>query len=217
MRSLIINYKAYAEGIDNGLEIAAIAKKMAKKTKVDIIVAPPLSLLPSTSRVVKSFSQSMGSLEPGPFTGHVTWYEIQKSGASGTLINHSENRINIEEISRTVNVCRRAGLLSVVCVRNMDEAAAIVGLNPDFIAYEPPELIGSNISVSTAKPETVREFCSFVRARSKSLPLVGAGIKTSADVAKSVELGSDGILVASGAIKADDLAKAIFDLARPLS
>ncbi len=217
MKKFIINYKAYSEGLDDGIRIAKIAKKIAKKTKVDIIVAPPLSMLKETSRIIRSMSQTMEAFEPGPFTGHITWYEVKNSGAIGTIINHSENRVSTEQIARVVDVCRRNGLTSVVCVKSVDEASNVAAFNPDFIAYEPPELIGGNVSVSTAEPAVVKQFCGLVRTKSRSLPLIGAGIKTSADVSKSTELGSEGILVASGAVKSGDPAKEIMELAKPLS
>ena len=102
-------------------------------------------------------------------------------------------------------------------MQSTDEAREIAKFEPTAIAYEPPELIGGDISVSSAKPEIVKEFCDIVKNGSKSLPLIGAGIKTSEDVKKSVELGSEGILVASGVMKAEDTKEVISELAEALN
>ena len=46
--------------------------------------------------------------------------------------------------------------------------------------------------------------------------MIGAGIKTNEDVKKSVELGSEGILVASGIMKAKEFRASILELTDPL-
>ena len=91
-------------------------------------------------------------------------------------------------------------------------SGAIAFLEPDMIAMEPPELIGGDISVSTARPEAIVETIEAVKSV-KSVPvLVGAGIKNGQDVKKAIELGAKGVLVASGIVKAKDPKKAINDL-----
>ena len=216
MRSLIINYKAYEEGVDDAVEIARISASIAHKYNVKVIVSPPLSVLEKVSAVCESIAQMMHPIDPGAFTGHVSWYEIKKAGAAGALINHSENHISYEEIDDVVRRCKEHGLSSYVCCADIDEAKRMAKLSPTAIAYEPTELIGGNVSVSKAEPEIVGRFVKVVKAGSSSKALIGAGIKTAEDVKKSVELGSDGILVASGIMKAKDYEKSMEELAGPL-
>ncbi len=217
MKSLIINYKAYKEGIDACAEIALAAKKLSDDMGVKIIVAPPFSLLKETSGVCATIAQGLWPIEPGAFTGHVSWYEIKKSGAIGTLIKHSENRLSLDEIKSAVEICKRNGLFSYVCAKDMSEAKEVTAFSPYAIAYEPPELVGGDVSVSKAQPKIVKEFVDLVRKSCGAMPLIGAGVKTSEDVKKSVELGSEGILVASGIIKSENFEQAILNLAKPLS
>ncbi|MCL5009544.1 MAG: triose-phosphate isomerase [Candidatus Parvarchaeota archaeon] len=224
MKKFIINYKAYTEAIDKGLEIASAASKISEDTGVDIIVAPPFTLIKEIAKTTKTITQGLDEVEPGAFTAHVTWYEIKKSGAVGTLLNHSERRysyskggpIAYQELKKAVDFCRQNGLETYVCVQNIEEAEKVLKFRPTSIAYEPPELIGGNVSVSSARPDIVKEFCDLVKAQAGVLPLIGAGIKTAEDVKKSVELGSEGILVASGVMKSNDFRSAIIDLATPL-
>lgn len=220
---MIINYKAYTEAIDKGLYIAQVASKASKDFNVDVYVAPTFTMLRDTSKVIPSLSQGMHVNEPGAYTGHITWYEIKSSGAIGTLLNHSENRIlnnegkiDYDTIGKIIEICKAHELKSFVCVENIEEAANIVKFNPTGIAYEPPELIGGNISVSTSKPDIVQAFCKLVKENSTSLALIGAGIKTKEDVSQSVKLGADGILIASGVMKSQDIIKSIRDLIEPL-
>ena len=46
-------------------------------------------------------------------------------------------------------------MTSVVCAKTPDEVANIAKFDPDFIAIEPPELIGSGKSVSKHKPSVI--------------------------------------------------------------
>jgi triosephosphate isomerase len=46
----------------------------------------------------------------------------------------------------------------MVFVKNLKEGKKIEKLNPDYLIYEPPELIEGNISVSVAKPEIIKKF-----------------------------------------------------------
>ncbi|MCW1312163.1 MAG: triose-phosphate isomerase, partial [Candidatus Parvarchaeota archaeon] len=59
--------------------------------------------------------------------------------------------------------------------------------------------------------------CSLVKGNSKSLALIGAGVKGKEDAEKSVELGSDGLLVASGILKTSEYKSVINDLVDGLS
>lgn len=225
MRTFIINYKAYEEAFTKGVEIAKYSKQTEKKLKVNIIVAPPFTMLKDIKGVADTIAQGMDEVDPGAFTAHITWFELKNAGITGTLLNHSEKRysrpengeIDYDKLRKAIEKSKSAGLKTYVCVQNPEEARNVLEMQPTAIAYEPPELIGGNISVSSSKPEIVKEFCDIVKTGSKSMPLIGAGIKTPGDVEKSVELGAEGILVASGVMKSKDFASEIEDLALPLA
>ncbi len=203
MATLIINYKAYKEGIDNGIEIAMEARRAAEKFGVEIIVAVPFTLCRGAAKITRTISQGIDPVDPGAFTGHVGWYEIMKSGCIGSLVNHAEKRMGIGEIGKAVEMCRKGGLLSFVCVKDLVEAGEVLKFSPTAVAYEPVPLIGSGRSVSGAEPGIVREFNEKVHGSGSSLALVGAGVSGPEDIRKGVELGSDGFLVASAVMKGD--------------
>jgi len=138
-------------------------------------------------------------------------------GASGTLINHSERRILLSEIDATIQSAKKAGLVTIVCTNNIAVTSAASALSPDFVAVEPPELIGSGIPVSKANPEIVSGSVSAVKKiNPKVKVLCGAGISTGDDVAAAIELGTEGVLLASGVIKAKDPKAALFDLVKKI-
>ncbi len=214
---LLLNYKAYKESLDKGIKIARISKKVSKRLRIPIVVAPQYTLIKDTSKIITTFSQNIDPEEFGSHTGSVLVEEVKRMGAKGTLINHSENRIPKKRIKRCVDKCRKLRLISVVCAKDSKESGILARFRPDFIAIEPPELIGGKTSVSTARPQIIKDSVSAVRKSSrKTKVLCGAGIHTKEDVKKAIELGAKGVLVASGIIKAKNIEKALRDIASGL-
>lgn len=210
---LIVNLKVYDRAIENPMQFADIALRVAQETGVNIVIAPSHLALASVAKVAPAFAQSVDSFEPGPYTGSVIAEELKKYGAIGAIINHSERRMKSEHIAKAVEQCRQHGLVSVVCVETPKEAELYATYSPDFIAIEPPELIGK-YSVTEVNPKIVSDCVNTVKAANRSVGvLCGAGIKTTGDVRKAVELGVDGVLVASSIVKAADVEKSMTELA----
>jgi triosephosphate isomerase len=204
----VINFKAYKETTgENGLKVAKILDDFAKDTgeKIWIAVQPTDIRMISNNVSIPVLAQGFDPVEQGAKTAHVTLEAIISAGASGALINHSEKRVPEEIIAGAVEKCRATGKKIIVCAKDAKEAQKLSKLNPDFVAVEPPELIGGDVSVSNAKPEVVSESVKL----SKVPVLVGAGVKNFGDVSKAAELGSHGVLVASGIVKSPDVLDAI--------
>jgi triosephosphate isomerase len=103
------------------------------------------------------------------------------------------------------------------CAANVEEAKALAKLGPTFIAVEPPELIGGDISVTTADPSIVSDTVSAVKSVNPDVRILcGAGVKNGNDVAKAIELGAEGVLLASGVTKASDALSVLEDLVSSL-
>ena len=213
----IINYKNYEEiaGI-NGAKLASIADKISKKYKVKIAISPPHHLL-GIKYSGPILAQHTDNSKTGSTTGFVIPELLKKSKISGSLINHSEHRINPKDIEELVVRFQNLGLVSVVCVQDTKEAAKYAKLNPNYIAIEPPELIGSGKAVSTERPELITESVKAVKnAKNSTRLLCGAGIVSGRDVRKAIELGSSGILVASGIIKAKNWSAIVEEFAKAM-
>ncbi len=152
---------------------------------------------------LKFYSQHSDPVTYGANTGQISIESLMDLGISGTLLNHSERRLDYNIVASTVDIARRHNFPAVVCAENLEEAGKYAKMRPQFVAYEPPELIGGNISVTTAKPEIIGEVVN--RCGEFDVPvLVGAGVKSSKDLAKSLELGARGILIASGIVLSKD-------------
>lgn len=205
---VLVNFKTYLEGMGaKALELAKKAEKVHKETDVSIGLAPQYcdiaALVNSVSLPI--FSQHIDFAQPGSFTGHVLPETVKTVGAVGTLINHSERRLKLADIDAAITRAHEIGLTAVVCSNNAKVSAAVAALQPDMLAIEPPELIGTGIPVSQAKPEVVSGTVELVRRINREVTILcGAGITKGEDVAAALRLGTEGVLVASGIVKAKD-------------
>jgi triosephosphate isomerase len=104
-------------------------------------------------------------------------------------------------------------MVSVLCTNNIETSAAASALKPDFVAIEPPELIGSGIPVSKAEPEIVEGTVEIIHEINPKISvLCGAGISTGEDMKAAMDLGAEGVLLASGIIMAKDPKEALLNL-----
>lgn len=216
---ILVNFKTYLEALGkNSIKLAKICKSVSEKYKVNIAVAPELLDLSKVIEEVEIpvFSQHMDPIEKnGKQTGHILAENLKDIGVTGTLINHSERRLKLEEIERCVEIAKKFKLISVCCSEDPEKSRKIAEFGPYFIAIEPPELIGTGISVSKAKPEVISESIKKIHAINKNVKvLCGAGITTGEDVKKALELGTVGILVASGVVQAKNPKKVLVEFAK---
>ena len=215
----IINCKNYEEiSGDKIKKFIKIAEQVSKKYKVKIAISPPQHLIGLVANSsIPILAQHIDDSKIGSTTGYIIPELLKKSKVKGSLINHSEHRISNKEIEKLVLKLKELKMISIVCVKDVAEVKKYLKINPDFIAIEPPELIGSGKAISTEKPDLIQKAASIVNdSKNKTKLLCGAGIVSGEDVAKSIELGSKGILVASGIIKAKNWNKIISEFAKAL-
>jgi len=212
----IINFKNYDNiSGSKSLKLAKIAAKFSRKYKIKIAVCPPLHVISEITKIsIPVFAQHVDTAKVGSTTGYTVPELVKKSGVSGSLINHSEHRIASKEISELVYRLKKLKMTSVVCVRNVSEAKKYSRLSPDYIAIEPPELIGTGKAVSKEKPQVITNSVKAVKdAKNSTRLLCGAGIISGDDVSRALGLGARGILVASGIVRAKNWEKAIEEFA----
>lgn len=203
---LLINFKTYIEATGKrAVELARRIEAVGEDTSVRVGVAPQFCDIEQVASHVEMpvFAQHIDPIAPGAFTGHVLAESVSAAGASGTLINHSERTLKLHDIEKSVQHAREVGLTSVVCAGTAKLGAAVAISEPDMVAIEPPELIGSGRAVSKERPEVITESVRRIRAvNEKTMILCGAGITTGEDVYAALKLGTQGVLVASGVVKA---------------
>ncbi len=210
---IVVNCKAYENCVGEGaIRLAQICERVSKLLRITIAVAvetPDIYHVHMATRI-PVFAQHVDADEPGAHTGAVLPEAVKDAGAVGTLLNHSERKLTLQVLKKSIARAKKAGLTTLVCAATPAEAKKIAAFKPDMIAIEPPELIGGNISVSTAKPEVITATTKAI----KGIPILcGAGIKTRQDVAKAMLLGVKGILVSSGVVLAKNPEQALKDFA----
>ena len=217
---IVLNVKTYAEATGSeALKIAQMMDKISQETGSSMAIAVQATDLSTCAKEVDIpvFAEHIDPITPGSHTGWTLPEAIKVAGAVGTLINHSEHRLKLADIDVCVTRAKELNLDHIVCTNNVPTSKAAATFAPHFIAVEPPELIGGDISVTTVDPGIVSSSVDVVKKVDKNIRvLCGAGVKNGRDVAKSIELGADGVLLASGIVKAQDKEKVIRDLASGL-
>ncbi len=213
---IFVNYKTYEESSgDKALELTKIIESVAHDSQIKIIpVVQNLNLKEIVGETnLEVWIQNVDPVDFGAHTGAVVPKEVFEAGAKGTFLNHSENKIeDFKALQDTVKLCKEVGLKTLVFAGNISELKRNLDTNPDFISYEPPELVGSTeTSVSKAKPEIISEAANI--ARDAGVPLIiGAGVKTAEDIRIGLKLGAAGFAIASGIIKAEDPKRELMEL-----
>lgn len=213
---IFVNLKTYEQGSGkNALELVSVLEEVSEKTGVKIM---PVVQASDVKEVVLStklevWTQHVDPVEYGAHTGAILAEAVFEDGAVGTFLNHSEHKFkNFEELRIANRRAADVGLKTLIFAGDIGELKSIIKLRPTYVSYEPPELVGSKTtSVAQAKPEVISEAVKITK--SEGLPLVvGAGIKSSQDVRRSLELGAYGVAVASDVVTARDPKKEILDL-----
>jgi len=218
--TIVVNFKVYSEALGSkALALAKVCAQVADATGASVVIAPAATDVARIAHEVRIpvFAQHVDAVDAGARTGWLPPEAALEAGAAGTLLNHSERKVPRSNIEALVPRCEALGLEVVCCAGDVAEAEAVAGLSPDYIAIEPPELIGGDVSVTKAKPEVVSGAVERIRRVNPKVDvLCGAGVKTGKDVARAIELGTIGVLLASGVVKAKDPKKALVDLAKGL-
>lgn len=213
---LVTNFKTYESATgEKALVLAKIHEKIAKKYGVSIgvaVQAPDIRFVASQVNI-PVFSQHFDLITPGQNTGFILPEAVKQAGAFGSLLNHAEHRIPFSYLSDYLIRASQLGLFTMVCAKDVEEAKNISALKPDCVAIEPPELIGGNVSVSTASPEIIQKA---VQEISEVPVFVGAGVKTGKDVEIALKLGTKGILLASGITQAEDPESVLEELVKAM-
>ena len=201
------------------LELARALKSASEESGITMVAAPQAADIYRIQDQISLpiFAQHIDPITPGGHTGSNLIETLIEAGISGSLINHSENRMKLADIDEVIQLCKQNDIESCVCTNNIATSKAIATFSPDAVAVEPPELIGTGIPVSQAQPEVVEDSVKGVKSINKKIKvLCGAGISTGDDMKAAMDLGADGVLLASGIVKAENPKEALLDLVSKL-
>ena len=212
---IVVNFKTYQSASGESAEqLAKVMEQFVNRNyrMIAVVSAFDLSSISTNSDELQVWSQHLDPVGKGSHTG---WLEpdlaIQR-GAVGTIINHAEHKVTLEHVKDLMAMLPE-NFPICACAADVDEAIALAKLGPTFIAVEPPELIGGDISVTSADPSIVSNTVAAVKSTNPNVRvLCGAGVKNGADVKMAIELGAEGVLLASGVTKASDVNSVLDDL-----
>ncbi len=215
--ALFINFKTYEQATGaKALELAKIAEAVAQQgnRQVVLVVQPTDVRMIANSVSLPVFAQHIDPVTYGAHTGAILPEAVKQAGASGTILNHAENKRSNDFLEKAIVRAKECGLTVMACAESLERAKQIASFasKPDIIAIEPPELVGTGIAVSKAKPELITSIIEEI-SKIADMPIIaGAGIKDASDVKKALELGCKGVFVASAIVKAQNKGKAILNL-----
>ena len=211
---VVVNFKTYQTA--HGLSAENLAKIMENlESNARIVAVVSAFDLSSVSNVAPNLEVWTQHLDPIQFGSNTGWLHPDTAierGAKGTLINHAEHKVSIEHIAMLLDQVPE-DFTVCACAADIEEAKSLAALRPTFVAVEPPELIGGNISVTSADPKIVTGTVDAVRDISADVGILcGAGVKNGSDVSMALELGTSGVLLASGVTKSSNPLEALNDL-----
>lgn len=210
---IFVNFKTYQQvSGEAAISLADSICDVASDTGVEIISCPQAV---DIGEVVKTsnhpvWAQNTDFVDRGRATGWLPAEVVKEIGAQGTLLNHSEHKLSTGQLGEVLGKCRRVGLKTLVFAASLEEAKVVAKFKPDFVGYEPPELIASaDTSVAKAKPEIIAKVVEAV-----DVPIiVGAGVKDSQDVVVSLKLGAKGVALSSAVVKVENPKEVLANLA----
>jgi len=211
---VVVNFKTYQTA--HGASAESLARAMSsietEARMIAVVSAFDLSAVVSAASDLEVWCQHLDPVGFGSNTGWLHPATAIERGASGTLVNHAEHKVSLEHVAMLLEQVPE-GFEVCACAADVKEAIALAALGPDFVAVEPPELIGGDVSVTSADPEIVSGTARAVRDVSASVGILcGAGVKSGSDVSKAIELGTSGVLLASGVTKSADPVASLKDL-----
>ncbi len=199
---IVVNFKTYKEATGyRAVNLARACRRVMDESGVRIVAVPQVADLRNcVESGAECWVQHVDPAEQGKNTGWITVEEVEEAGAMGTLLNHAEHKLTQEILENTMQVISGMAFEACVCAADPEEVRRLDNLKPNYIAYEPPELIvNTEKSVATEKPELIAEVVKLTQ-----YPLlIGAGIHGAEDVRIGLKLGAKGILLATNVVLAE--------------
>ncbi len=211
---VVVNFKTYQEAHGaSAVSLARIMEGIETNARLVAAVSPlDLAQVVQAAPNLEVWCQHIDPIGFGSNTGWINPDTAIHWGATGTLINHAEHKVSLEHVAMLLDQVPE-DFQVCACAADTEEARALAALVPTYVAVEPPELIGGDVSVTSADPGIVSRTADAVRETDERVGvLCGAGVKTGEDVEMAVELGTSGVLLASGVTKAADQESSLRDL-----
>lgn len=217
---LIINFKSFHlyKG-SNCIKLAKEIEQISKQNSFPIAICPPIHCLSTIINEVDlpTFSQVVDPLLKGNFTAKMPIETLVDSGATGILLS-DDLSMSLKDSEFILRTARTLKLLTVFISTNVAISAAVSKLDPHGIAFSPPDYASDGTTVASSTLDPIENHIRRIKIEnSRVFPICGAGIKTSADIKKAIELGSHGIMLDDQFLQSSDREKRISEFINLLS
>ena len=182
MRKIIAgNWKMNGK-LENLLEIEKISNEFAR-SKIEIIICPPFTLLSAASEIAKNVFLGAQNLHPeseGAFTGEISADMLVDLGVKYSIIGHSERRNEHNEtneiVARKVKISLEKKLQTIICIGEtelqrkenstleileqqlLESLANNTNSEKLIVAYEPIWAIGTGLIPEVSEISKIHDF-----------------------------------------------------------
>lgn len=212
--NIFINFKTYPQGTGvNAIELTKICEQVSEEKDIEIIPIVQVVDLYRVKQAVKIpiWVQHVDQALPDKNTGFVTLDSVIETGASGTLLNHSEHPLPPGTVKQILARARNKNFKTIVAAKTLGQLERLVKLKPNYIAYEIADLIGGKVSITEANPKAI---VNAVKIAGNTPVIVGAGVNKAEDLVAARKLGAVGVLVSSAVVLAENPKEILLELLR---
>lgn len=212
---ILINFKIYSETFgDKAIKLAEIIKNLSASSKTEVVITTSALDAYRLKKItgLQVWLQHVDEYSDGKHTGWISPTQAMAIGINGSLLNHSEHQIPKGTAQKIIKN-RPNGFKIVCCAKSIGQIKTwIAKTKPDYILYEPPELIASPTDSVASKPESIKN----ALLACASVPLmVGAGIKSQKDVEVCLKMGAKSVGLSSAFVLSEDPSKLLKELIAP--
>ncbi len=209
--TIVVNCKQYPEVM--GHKVVDFCYSLSRVSGVIVIPSIPMLGAVCDTLPGRVCAPHADVVLSGAYTGYVSPFELAKLGIRYVLLNHSEHRLKFDVLVKTVKICLSFRLRVIVCAQSVSEVERFSRLGVYAVAFEPKELIGTNVSVVAKHAPSVVKSVETCSKRYVKL-FIGAGVHDTSDVCGAKRLGAHGVLLSHAIVKSRDPLKKIKDLMR---
>ena len=207
---IIVNFKDYV----HGKKALILAKRIEKHLPKAVIAVSAVDIFNiKVNTKLEVYAQHVDLSPEQRSTGFITIGAIKALRISGTLLNHSEHPIGLDEIDLIVANLKKVKLRAIVCAPALKFVKELLKLKnkPYAIAFEDPRLIATERPITMYSRDDLIRFVKILRGK-EIVSICGAGISSLEDVIVARELGFNGVLIASAIANAKQPDKLLNDL-----
>lgn len=226
MKIIAGNWKMNGTALDLDNMMSAISKI---HTDSRVILCVPYTMLRPGNATVMIGAQNISRYDSGAHTGEVSGAMVSATGATVTLVGHSESRTELHDTNADVSeraaqaikndlipiICvgetdaeRKSGLCETIVARGVRESVPQNASDGNFIiAYEPRWAIGAGI---TPTPQEIADMHKIIRDTLNNMgcpdvPILYGASVTAKNVRDITSIENvDGVLVGGASLKSDD-------------